>query len=806
MGINLDTNFGVVANNLAFATIPAGQVIANSTAVTAEPTATTVSALLDRGIGSTNAAVLQRGAAGWAANVLSGDMSLTNAGVATVAKVNGVAYPASPTTNTVPVVTGTNAVTYQTLPNAALANSSITLNAGAGVGITTPGAMSLGSTYTIGATTDVPRFAGLTLTGGLKPQTDSTTGITLTNAAGTSSILRVDTTNNRVGINKTPGAFDLDVNGAGNVGGALTFGTGTITGLSTAAGGVNTGTDYMLYWNATDNAIRKCLVSGCGTGGGGGNIAQINGQTGPNITLSAGLGMSITTPTTNTIQISQQTVPQPTVTRLTTGTNLTYNPPTGATRLEVMLVGGGSGGGGSGTSSWTTGGTGGNTCWNTTSPACTSPIYQAGGGVGANAGTGPGAVGGTVSGSGTCTDSASGSGGGANNGAAGGGSQAGGVSLRGGAAAGAYLAAGLNAAANSGSGGTGGGANGVGTVFQGLSGSAGAWCFAIITSPAASYVYTIGAGGSAGAAGGGGGGFAGGTGGSGVIIIREYYGIGTGAGLTGAVTSLNGQQGDLFLNPGSGISVNQVGNTLTVTNTVAGATVFTTGDVKLSIKKVNDPGWVVMNDGTLGSSATTATAYAGDDAHDLFVLLWNNIPNTLCPVTPGGRGASAETDWTANKVIRLPLVLGRALASAGTGAGLTAHALGSTAGAELTNVSASGNYSGAISGTATGSHTLVESEIPSHTHSTNPIYPWELLWYYAGGGGGLGNADFSTGGRPDSASGGPGGNYVVGYTGGGGAFTMSSSFTAPYSGSVTTTQSNLSILSPHSYLTVMIKL
>src|SRR5258708_25417421 len=37
-GINLDSNFATVANNLAFANIPAGQVLANATAGSAEPT------------------------------------------------------------------------------------------------------------------------------------------------------------------------------------------------------------------------------------------------------------------------------------------------------------------------------------------------------------------------------------------------------------------------------------------------------------------------------------------------------------------------------------------------------------------------------------------------------------------------------------------------------------------------------------------------------------------------------------------------------------------------------------------------
>jgi hypothetical protein len=56
----------------------------------------------------------------------TGDMTTpANSFVTTVVKVNGVAYGTSPSTNTVPVVTGVNAVTYEAVPNAALANSTI---------------------------------------------------------------------------------------------------------------------------------------------------------------------------------------------------------------------------------------------------------------------------------------------------------------------------------------------------------------------------------------------------------------------------------------------------------------------------------------------------------------------------------------------------------------------------------------------------------------------------------------------------------------------------------------------------------
>jgi hypothetical protein len=66
------------------------------------------------------------GGAAW--RTVSGDTTITNAGVTTTAKVNGVSYGTSPGTNTVAVVTGTNATTYEAVPNAALANSTMTVN------------------------------------------------------------------------------------------------------------------------------------------------------------------------------------------------------------------------------------------------------------------------------------------------------------------------------------------------------------------------------------------------------------------------------------------------------------------------------------------------------------------------------------------------------------------------------------------------------------------------------------------------------------------------------------------------------
>lgn len=79
-------------------------------------------------------------AAGNYITALTGDVTASGPGsvAATVVKVNGVAYGTSPSTNTVPVVTSSNTITYEALPNAAMptyTNHLLTLGTGsAGLG------------------------------------------------------------------------------------------------------------------------------------------------------------------------------------------------------------------------------------------------------------------------------------------------------------------------------------------------------------------------------------------------------------------------------------------------------------------------------------------------------------------------------------------------------------------------------------------------------------------------------------------------------------------------------------------------
>lgn len=83
---------------------------------------------------------------------LAGDLGGTSA-LPSVLKVDGVSYPASPSTNTVPVITGSNTATYEAVPNAALANSSITINTTSP--ITGGTSVSLGSSITVACPTCV---------------------------------------------------------------------------------------------------------------------------------------------------------------------------------------------------------------------------------------------------------------------------------------------------------------------------------------------------------------------------------------------------------------------------------------------------------------------------------------------------------------------------------------------------------------------------------------------------------------------------------------------------------------------------
>jgi hypothetical protein len=123
-----------------------------------------------------------------------------------------------------------------------------------------------------------------------------------------------------------------------------------------------------------------------------------------------------------------------------------------------------------------------------------------------------------------------------------------------------------------------------------------------------------------------------------------------------------------------------------------------TGDYRISSRASTSlPGWVKVDDGTIGNAASGGTTRANADTADLFAHLWNTFSDAICPVSTG-RGATAAADFAAGKTIKLSAMLGRALVVAGAGSGLTSRALGDKTGTETSTATTTLP----VSGTALG--------------------------------------------------------------------------------------------------------
>lgn len=106
-----------------------------------------------------------------------------------------------------------------------------------------------------------------------------------------------------------------------------------------------------------------------------------------------------------------------------------------------------------------------------------------------------------------------------------------------------------------------------------------------------------------------------------------------------------------------------------------------TGDLRSGLWSTAPTGWVLLNGSTIGSPSSGATL-AASSTSALYYLLWNNLSNTDAPVSTG-RGASAATDYAANKTLTLPDLREKTLIGARPGtniAGINA-ALGTSLGA-----------------------------------------------------------------------------------------------------------------------------
>jgi hypothetical protein len=154
-----------------------------------------------------------------------------------------------------------------------------------------------------------------------------------------------------------------------------------------------------------------------------------------------------------------------------------------------------------------------------------------------------------------------------------------------------------------------------------------------------------------------------------------------------------------------------------------------TGDIRTSLSSSAPNGWVLMNDGSIGNVGSGASTRANQDTFQLYKTIWDGVIDTWAPVSTG-RGGSAVADFIAGKTLTLPRSLGRALAGAGSGSGLTARALGQFVGSEIISIAA----------------------MPAHSHP--PLAPMTTFWgdgtgnTVQGGAGIIGkaNATGSTGG------------------------------------------------------------
>jgi hypothetical protein len=156
--------------------------------------------------------------------------------------------------------------------------------------------------------------------------------------------------------------------------------------------------------------------------------------------------------------------------------------------------------------------------------------------------------------------------------------------------------------------------------------------------------------------------------------------------------------------------------------TVDPTTIFQTGAFMQFYGTGPITGWVRCNGRTIGSSTSGASERANSDAQALFEYLWGADSNLA---VSGGRGASANADWTANKTLTLPDCRGRALSSLddmGNSAagrltasyfGTSATVLGAAGGAE--------NVAMALANLIQHTHNNTLTD-PGHVHGGIPAY------------------------------------------------------------------------------------
>lgn len=148
--------------------------------------------------------------------------------------------------------------------------------------------------------------------------------------------------------------------------------------------------------------------------------------------------------------------------------------------------------------------------------------------------------------------------------------------------------------------------------------------------------------------------------------------------------------------------------------TVGGESGAVTGTISDYIGIMAPTGYVLADGKTIGSASSSGNR-ANDDCYALFKLLWDSMANSEAAVS-GGRGANADSDWSANKTIALPDLRGRVTAGKDNMGGTTASRL-TSAGSGIT-----GTTLGVAGGTETHTLTAGQSGLPSHSHPLTATY------------------------------------------------------------------------------------
>lgn len=137
---------------------------------------------------------------------------------------------------------------------------------------------------------------------------------------------------------------------------------------------------------------------------------------------------------------------------------------------------------------------------------------------------------------------------------------------------------------------------------------------------------------------------------------------------------------------------------------VDATTVLATGDFKARYGTGSLTGFVRCNGRTIGSATSGATERANADAQPLFEYLWNEDSNLT---VSGGRGATANADWVANKALTLPDCRGRVLAGLDD--------MGNSSAARLSSVLAGSTTLG--TGGGVSAFSLTTANLPPYTPS-----------------------------------------------------------------------------------------